>query len=279
MKPIVSVVIPCYNHGQYLDEALQSIINQTFVDWECIVVNDGSFDNTNEVATKWLEKDSRYKYFIKENGGLSNTRNFGIQKAKGLYILTLDADDKYEATFLEKALKIIIHDNKIGIVSSWGTRFIDDKQFGEFKPVGGSLKDFLFCNAAIGTSLFRKECWEIVGGYDENMKTGYEDWEFYLRVSQQGWNTHIINEVLFFYRQHQTSMRTVAINIHDKNIRNYIFTKHKDLYIQYYDDFLKNFLENVEILKRENIKIKNKIDYRLGNILLLPLRTLKSIFK
>ena len=97
MNTKVSVIVPCYNQAQYLDEALQSILNQSFTDWECIVVNDGSKDNTEFISNEWIKKDSRFKYVYQDNGGLSNARNVGIKKAEGEFILPLDADDKIGA--------------------------------------------------------------------------------------------------------------------------------------------------------------------------------------
>jgi hypothetical protein len=156
---------------------------------------------------------------------------------------------------------------------------MEDKLFGEFRPTGKSLKDFLFCNAAIGTSLFRKECWEKVGGYDENMKTGYEDWEFYIRVCKLNWNVHIIKEVLFFYRQHEVSMRTIAIENHDLEIKKHIYLKHKELCKENFEDIIFYFLESIEAQKKENLKIQNRIDYRIGTFVLKPFRSIKSFFK
>ena len=92
--PLISVIVPCYNQAQYLDDCLQSVLDQTHQDWECIIVNDGSPDNTEEVAKKWLAKDSRFKYLYKENGGLSSARNAGIKDSIGQFIFFLDCDDK-----------------------------------------------------------------------------------------------------------------------------------------------------------------------------------------
>lgn len=279
MKPLVSVIIPCYNQAQYLHEAIKSVLNQTYSNWECLIVDDGSPDNTEEVVTKWVALDKRFIYLKKENGGLSSARNFGIKKSTAEFILTLDADDFYDETFIEKGIDLLEENVKMGVVSSWGIRFIENKQFGIFKPTGGTINDFLFNNASIGTSLFRKKIWEEVGGYDESMKLGYEDWEFYIRVCKAGWNVHIIEEVLFFYRQNPNSMRIEALNNYDTIVRKYIFKKHKELYIKYYDEFLDHHFENVEDLKKQNCNSKNKIDYKLGNSLLSPLRALKSFFK
>lgn len=275
----VSVIVPCYNHAQFLNEALKSVLEQSYTDWECIIVNDGSVDHTEVVAQEWVAKDARFQYVYKENGGLSSARNTGISKAMGEFILTLDADDKYEATFMEKALRIILFNNNVGVVSSWAIRFTNNKQFGKLHPKGGKLKDFLFGNAAIGTSLFRKECWEKVGGYDENMKKGYEDWEFYISVSKLGWTVHIIEEVLFFYRQHPISMRTVAMKSHDTEIKKYIYHKHKELYKEYYDTLIENFMYEIDVEKKERAKIYTKIDFRIGAAILKPFRIIKSLFR
>ena len=104
-QPLISVIVPCYNQAQYLDECLQSVLEQTYQNWECIIVNDGSPDNTEEVVKKWTEKDPRFKYLKKENGGLSSARNAGIKAAEGEWILPLDADDKIGDRYLELAEK------------------------------------------------------------------------------------------------------------------------------------------------------------------------------
>ena len=102
-QPLISVIVPCYNQSIYIDECLQSVLDQTYKNWECIIVNDGSPDNTEEVALRWVEKDARFIYLKKENGGLSSARNAGIEKAKGEWILPLDCDDKIDSQYLELA--------------------------------------------------------------------------------------------------------------------------------------------------------------------------------
>ncbi|MDI6046610.1 glycosyltransferase family 2 protein [Flavobacterium yafengii] len=280
MNELVSVIIPCYNQAKYLPEALQSIKNQTYQNWECIIVNDGSPDETDNIAAEWCKKDSRFKYLYQENGGLSNARNSGIKKADGKYIVTLDSDDKFEPTFIKKALNSLTSDVNIGLVCSWGFRFMGDKKRELYTPGGGSIKEFLFCNAAnMGSLLFRKECWEEVGGYDEKMKSGYEDWEFYIRVCQLGWNMNVLKEPLFLYRQHAVSMRTDAINNHDTEIKKYIYHKHEALYKDHYEDLIDYFLKAIALEKKNNIKVHNKIDFRVGAAVLKPFRIIKAFFK
>ena len=275
----VSVVIPCYKQAHFLSDALQSILEQTFQDWECIIVNDGSPDNTEIIANEWVKKDDRFYYFYKDNGGLSSARNYGIARANGQYILTLDSDDKYEKTFMGKAVKVLENNQKSGVVSSWCYRFVDNVHSELFKPTGKNLNDFLFRNAAIGTSLFRKQCWEEVQGYDEEMKNGYEDWEFYIRVGIKGWETKIIEEPLFFYRQNLVSMRTIAVNNYDIEIRLYIFKKHKDLYQNHFDETIEFLLGSIALNKKNEIKRLNSIEYQIGIIVLKPFRILKNMFK
>lgn len=275
--PKVSIIVPCYNQAQYLDEALQSLFDQTHTNWECTIINDGSPDNTEEVARKWEVKDHRFAYVYKENGGVSSARNLGIKEAKGEFILTLDADDKYEATFLEKAMVVLVNNPEIGIVSSWGKYFTNDKQLQVYKSIGKTTVDFLFHNAAIGTSLFRKKCWESVNGYDENPENGYEDWEFYLRVCALGWKVHVIEEVLFFYRQSIVS-RSAGMNRKHNEIQKYIYIKNKEIYCTHYETLIDQFLKVSDLEKAEINKFRNTIDYKLGEAILKPLRSLKWFF-
>ena len=93
MNPLISVIVPCYNQAQYLEECLQSVLDQTYQNWECIIVNDGSSDDTEEIANKWSKNDERIKYIYKENEGLSSARNLGVKISLGEFIYFIDSDD------------------------------------------------------------------------------------------------------------------------------------------------------------------------------------------
>lgn len=125
MNPKISIIVPCYNQAQYLDECLQSVLNQTFISWECIIVDDGSPDNTEEVAKKWVEKDFRFKYIAQPNKGVSAARNLGITNAIGKYIQFLDGDDILECRKLEYQFLILETDDKIDIVYGGSRYFIN----------------------------------------------------------------------------------------------------------------------------------------------------------
>jgi glycosyltransferase involved in cell wall biosynthesis len=170
--PIVSIIVPCYNQGQYLDECLQSVLDQTYSEWECIIVNDGSSDDTDFLAKLWVEKDKRFIYFEKENGGLCSARNFGIKQSKGEYILPLDADDKISKSYVAMALQTFLEDFSLSIVYCKAEKFGNDIGIWDLKPFSMkalAVENMIFCSA-----MFKKIDWIRVGGYDSNMIFGYE---------------------------------------------------------------------------------------------------------
>ncbi len=202
-SPKVSVIIPCYNQGSFLNEAIESVVWQTYQDWECIIVNDGSTDNTRDVALSLIEKypDKRIYYLEKENEGVAIARNFGISKSKGKYILPLDADDLIHPLFIEKTSTVLENNPTIHIV------YTDVKHFGDqdrFVPSQGwNLSNELFFNYIGITSLFRKELWDKVKGYKSGI--GFEDWEFWINAIENGFVGYHLPEPLFYYRVKQKS--------------------------------------------------------------------------
>lgn len=273
-KKLLSIVIPCYNDHKFILEALESALNQTYNNKEIIIVNDGS----NEVTKKILDKIIHpiVIVFHQKNKGLSGARNSGISKASGTYIMLLDSDDKFDSTYAEKSISILEKDSNVGIVTCWGKRFIGDEILSEFKPIGGNIDNFMFSNSSIGTSMLRKSVWKEVGGYDEQMKKGYEDWEFYIRATQKH-TVHVIQEFLFYYRQHPVSMRIDAMNHHDLEIKKYIYNKHKDLYIEYYEKTITYLLSECDRYKKGEMKQQKKLEYKIGLLVLKPFRFLKRI--
>jgi len=108
---MISIIIPAYNAEKYIVETINSVLNQTFTDWELIIVDDGSKDNTAEIVKQFCEKDNRISYYFKKNSGVSDTRNLGMSKAKGEYIALLDADDFFEKDNLSEKLRILEENN------------------------------------------------------------------------------------------------------------------------------------------------------------------------
>jgi len=207
----VSVIIPCYNYAHYLIDAIYSALNQSYAPLEIIVVDDGSTDNTKEVVESFKNIEIPIYYKYQENKGLSSARNTGCRIANGDYLLTLDADDKIHIDFIKKTIGID------DIVGTWLQEFGDSNVEWRQKPYP-TLKELLEGNRLNCCSLFKKEIFHKIGGYDEEMKTGYEDWDFWIRAMMAGYEITNIQEVLFYYRKHGKSLVDIAKKKHNENI-------------------------------------------------------------
>ncbi|MGZ9735425.1 glycosyltransferase family 2 protein [Flavobacterium sp. GNP002] len=281
MSPIVSIIVPCYNQAYFLKESLQSVLDQSYAHWECIIVNDGSPDDTAIVAKQWCERNVRFQYVEQSNGGLSSARNAGIRVAKGEFILPLDADDILDVDYLMKTVPELEQNRKLGIVSCY-TRFFKNTiadSFHELKPQGDRTIYLHYVNQLVATSLYRKECWSAVGGYDETMKKGFEDWEFWLNVTKRSWDFKIIPEFLFYYRKAQQSMLMQTIESHAEDVKQYIFTKHKELYIKDFDNCMEVLFYELKVQKKGHDHFKNSIEYKIGKVMTKPYRVLLNWLK
>ena len=237
-NPKISIIVPCYNQAQYLTEALQSVLEQTYGNWECIIVNDGSPDNTEEIAQEWVSKDSRFIYLHKENGGLSSARNAGIAIAEGEFILPLDADDRIGKDYTLLAMKTFQEDSDLKLVYCKAEKFGEES--GSWNLPVFSLFELARQNMIFCSALYRKEDWSRVDGYDENMIFGLEDWEFWIAILKNGGEVKCLDEVEFYYRISENSMaRTVNIK-HKEFSEKYVSKKHLDFLISNYDNLNKN---------------------------------------
>ena len=246
--PLISVIVPCYNQAQYLDECLQSVLDQTYTDWECIIVNDGSPDHTEEIAKKWVEKDTRFIYLSKENGGLSSARNAGIEIAKGEWILPLDADDKIGERYLELAEKEF--EKGYTIIYCEAEFFGVNNMYWNLPNY--SYERILSGNIIFCSSFFQKKDWSKAKGYDLNLQTGREDWDFWLSILQQNSSVKKLQYIGFQYRRKEISMDT-EINKNENILtqtENYIYRKHLSKYLDHH----KNAIKNYTILKNKSAK-------------------------
>lgn len=195
---LVSVVIPCYNYGHFLAECIESVLAQTYKDVEIIVVDDGSTDNTREVAARYP-----VRYFHQQNGGLPAARNAGIGQARGQFIQPLDADDKLAPEAIAESVQLM---QSADIVCPGQQEFGSANKFYQRQDSVFTVRDFIEHNRIHCASMFRKKAWADVGGYDETMTDGYEDWDFWVRLLAKGYSVRAINKPLFFYRVHAASM-------------------------------------------------------------------------
>lgn len=253
MNPLISVIVPCYNQAQYLDECLQSVLDQTYQNWECIIVNDGSPDHTEEVAKKWLEKDSRFRYIYKKNGGLSSARNAGIREANGEWILPLDADDRIGNQYLELAEKEFAKNPTIIYCNA---EFFGDKR-GTWDMSFYDYKTIKFYNQIFCSAFFKKNKWQLVKGYDENLKCGREDWDFWLSILNENSLVIKLDYVGFFYRRKENSMDD-KINQNSELLNeaeNYIYKKHLHKYMPESSNAIKNTMLIDEKMKHYSFLI------------------------
>ena len=227
MKSLISIIVPCCNQAQYLSEALQSVLNQTYQNWECIIVNDGSPDNTEEVANDWLQRDNRFSYVFQNNKGLAAARNLGVQHAQGEWILPLDSDDYISNDYLYLAYQQF--QNQYSLI------YCNAKTFGiknEFLKLGDfNLKNLAINNVIFATAFFKKTDWLTIGGYDEELLKGLEDWEFWIQLLKKGGRVYKLSEICFYYRIKEVSMLTEFIKDDAATLR-YIEKKHYEFFAE-----------------------------------------------
>jgi glycosyltransferase involved in cell wall biosynthesis len=269
----ISFVIPCFNDLNFVKNAVNSAINQSYTNKEIILVDDGSDEHTKAVLKSIEPKIDLL--IVQNNQGQSSARNNGINAAHGDLIIVLDSDDYFEPTFTKRAYEIISNRDDVKIATCWGRRITENEILIDiFKPGGGGLSSFLLQNGSFGSCMFRKSDWEKVGGYDESMKQGFEDWEFYIRLLSDGGVAYVIPEVLFNYRIRKNST-TARANKIKYDLRRFILNKHQNLYKEHhlaYADYLLNMNEREEFEKLKNLE---RLEYRIGFTLLRPLRWLK----
>jgi len=243
--PLVSVVIPCYRQAEYLPDAMQSVLVQTYRLWEMIVVNDGSPDNTSDVVRDFQRRYPGYAIRLVEqvNGGLSAARNAGFSVARGTFVVPLDADDRIAPTFIARCLEEGRMNERLGFV------YTNLRHFGELHDVfelpAFDANTFVHKdNTATCCALVRHAMWKEIGGYNERMREGYEDWDFWVGAIEKGWSGLRIPEPLFEYRIKHRSM------LRDANSRRpyliaRIVTNHPSLY----DDKIRLWAE--ELLRKD----------------------------
>lgn len=251
---IVSVIVPCYNQAEYLDDALQSVLDQTFPNWECIIVDDDSPDHTKVVAQHWLQNDERFSYLKQDNKGLSGARNFGISRAKGTFILPLDADDKISSDYLELAVKAFHENKSLKVVYSKAEKFGIESGFwnlNSYSPNNLAKANMIFCSA-----LFKRVDWERIGGYDEQMKGGLEDWEFWIHLLKTGGDVLQLDRICFYYRIKENSMIKDLESDTKKRLYEYVSVKHADFFVKHLGSFYQYMHEGI----KENQELKKKIN-------------------
>ena len=257
--PKISVIVPCYNQGEFLSETLDSVLLQTYTNWECIIINDGSSDNTAEIANIYCKKDPRFIYIYQENSGLCIARNKGINACNGEFILPLDSDDKIAPQYLEYGIKEFENNPNLKIVYCRAELFGISK--GEWLLPNFSMERMLGRNCIFCSAIFKKEDFLRVGGYNSNMKYGFEDWDFWLSILETDKDVFQIDKILFYYRIRKKSMVRSIDEKKCEYLRKQIWENHKELYSKFFFNPKESF-EYIEIRKQLDcpiFKIKSKL--------------------
>ena len=289
--PKVSVIIPCYNQAQYLDESIDSVLAQTFQDFEIIVVDDGSDDKTSMKILNNYKKP-KTKLIRTSNQGPSCARNTGIKIATGDYIFPLDADDRIEDSYLEKAVNMLDKHPEIGIVYCEAELF--GKQSGKWDLKEYAFPDILLHNCIFCTAMFRKSDWAKVGGYKKEMNINIEDWEFWLSLIEQGLEVYRIPEVLFYYRIKKVSRTSDSVP-YDQSMQTKLVKFHRKMYEDNLDYIIESYYKShitanklnhrINVLNRElsrkNQKVRelNRIKSSRSWKLTKPLRSVGALAK
>lgn len=246
IKDKISVVIPCYMQGDYLAETLDSVLAQTYRNWECVIVNDGSKDNTEDVANQYIRKDDRFKYVFQDNKGLGSARNAGILFSNGEFVLPLDSSDKIGREYMELAIERFKSYPETKLVYCRARYFGDVNK--EWKLPEYSYETLLAANCIFCACIYRRSDYEKTGGYPTERNI-FEDWDFLLNLIHEGDEVFQIDKVLFYYRKHGKSLLDSAqSNRH--NMYRTIHNHHQELYSRY---------DTVELLS-ENYKLKKDLE-------------------
>jgi len=227
VKPSISVIIPCYNYGKYLGEAVESVLCQDYPDLEIIVVDDGSTDDSTSIAREIIRNNPESQISLieqKNSGEPAIARNTGIMAARGDYIICLDADDKMATDALTYMAQHVSSNRVVfGIMRAFG-QINQDYHPSRFPPDA-----ILYQNQLIYFALYPRSLWEKIGGYGAGIR-GYEDWEFWIRAAAAGSEFYPISNLTLLYRKHGSSLIDDAASKHEL-LYSTIIQKNQELYL------------------------------------------------
>mgnify|MGYP000426178385 FL=1 len=276
--PLVSVVVPCYNHEKYVKETIESIINQTYKNIELIVIDDGSKDGSVQVIQEMADKYG-FTFIHRPNKGLSATLNEGIKLSKGKYFSAIASDDILFLEKIEKQVKFMESNPKYGMCYGKIVYFEDSikntSEYSNSNKQGWVFDDLLNygCFIPAPSTFMRKEVFETVGEYDENL--WIEDWDMWLRISQK-YQVGYIDEYLAYYRKHDTNISSQSLKMYKAEKQ--ILEKYKDY--ENFDNVIKNKkIVWFSLLSRKYKKEAMKYFMHSIKYLFVDIRVLKALIK
>lgn len=216
MSEKIHVIMPCYNARKYVAEAIASVKAQTLQGWDCIIVDDGSFDGSGDIVDRETEGDDRFRVVHTPNHGVASARNRAIEMAGGGYILPLDADDRLMPCALATFAKTWAEHPDASLLVPQIRRFGDVRAPAVQKRLWQGYEDLKERCTPSNSSCYRWSDWKRVGGY--RVWSQYEDWEFWLRLLRD--NDRVVNipKVLVEYRVHPDSRWHKAVKNHEQEV-------------------------------------------------------------
>jgi len=201
----VSVIMPCHNQTEFIDDAIESVINQTHQDFELIIINDGSTDNSKNKIIEWTLKQNRITFVQTNDIGASKSRNLGVEMSQGKYFVPLDADDKIFPEFLEETIDVLENNPNHGFCY---TDSIFSTKDGDRRMVQPeyNFHDLLLGNYICYCSLINRDIFDEIGGYDKNNFNYFEDYMLWIALGQKGYYGKHLAEPLFWHRVHDKGM-------------------------------------------------------------------------
>lgn len=211
VKPLVSVVIPAFNASRYIEKSIDSVLNQTYKNFELIVVDDGSADDTGDIVRRIMPGDARIKLLRQKNGGIASARNLAVRHSQGEFIAPLDADDLWHPTYLEKQVGCMLKaPQSVAVVYAWSQDIDEEgKLTGQFHAsnIEGYVYETLLSHYFLANAtsvLIRRSVFEKVGSYDSNFAR-CEDWNLMARLARK-YEFRVVKEFLVLYRKRRESM-------------------------------------------------------------------------
>ncbi|MGL5058218.1 MAG: glycosyltransferase family 2 protein [Fusobacteriaceae bacterium] len=254
----ISVIMATYNRSKTIQKAIDSVLSQTFKNFELIIIDDGSTDNTMEVIQNI--SDSRIVYYSKENGGQSSARNYGIKRAKGKYIMFLDDDDEFINTALEKSFQKI---EETGLSWIYCTQYLSIREKEEVlvnrgSGIKGDVYKYLLGGNFLGTGeIFGKDVFEKIGYFDEKLRI-YEDKEVRIRIAKEGYKIDYIEGYIYKYYENESSVSSAYKDKNKRKVRFYDAQKKMyDLHKDYIEKDKELYEYWMKLMRRINTEVKN----------------------
>ncbi|MCX6752830.1 MAG: glycosyltransferase family 2 protein [Candidatus Nomurabacteria bacterium] len=233
----ISIIIPTYNSSKFIRNTIQSVLEQTYTDWELLIIDDCSKDETEEIIKEYKKKEPKIKFYKTDNnsGGPALSKNIGIKNSNGSYIAFLDHDDEWHKEKLEKQIKLFENskDKNLGIVST----FLDIKEKETIIKYSKNYRKDILKYLASGNFLMTSSCimvkkdvFEKIGLFDKSLSVS-DDLDMWIRIAKNNYNFDYVPEYLTTYIYHNKNAS--LINRENYTETKLLFKKHKEIYLKY----------------------------------------------